>query len=220
MTYEDIEAWLNSPEHEWDEGISLLSSYCSNKTLVKSITSRGYCPNRMNDLVYQLSKIATIQPSSKGTHETSKNNHCKKPAIVHIVGEQKSDPILEELISKKNTIFKEYVALFHRLDFMAKAQRAEMALRCLDMWDEISELWSRIDYYNKYKFLRHEPVDVQEQPPDKVEMIRQRDNLRTYISKYRKKIDKYPQSRNLESWQQKLDEFLKEISILDRKLLS
>jgi hypothetical protein len=215
MKHEDIASWLDSDDRDWDRGLALFSAFGTNKNMLRVLAARGRSQKTLNDLSYELSKIAGHRTVLR-VAEASSISRPVKHAMTE-TGEQ-PDPILEDLNSRKNSIFKEYVLLFHQLEFVSKTQRGFHALRILSMWDEIRSLWDQIDYYVKFKVLPPKPGKNPQEETDQVAGMRRLLTLRTYITRYEKKILSCTTEKARMKWQHKLDEYQVEKMDLERKL--
>jgi hypothetical protein len=110
------------------------------------------------------------------------------------------------------------VLLFHQLEFISKTQRGFHALRILSMWDEIRDLWNQIDYYVKFRVLPPKHLKNPKEETEQVDRMRRLLTLRTYITRYEKKIQSCTTEKARQNWQQKLDEYQVEKMDIERKL--
>jgi len=219
---ENITAWLDSQEKDFEQGLALLAAFSPRNNQVRVLKARGSSAKSLKTLAYELGKISKSRSRGSLGRSTSK----QKPASIARKSEKPSgvnpedktdDPVLDDLMQKKNKIFKDYVAIFHQLEFMKKPQRMLAALHSLRMWDEIRDLWKQIDYYKLYRQIL--PVKGKKKDAgDQVSLMRRLLTLRTYITRYERKLASVMTGKSRDKWQRKLDEFNLEKVDLERKL--
>lgn len=216
---EHITAWLDSPEKDFEQGLTLLASFSPRNNQVRVLKARGSSVKSLKTLSYELGKIERSKSQgSTGRPVSLKKieNPARKPAGENLE-KQSDDSVLNDLVGRKNKIFKDYVAIFHQLEFMKKPQRMLAALHSLKMWDEIRDLWKQIDYYKLYRQVM--PVkNNNKKAGDQVSMVRRMMTIRTYITRYEKKLASVTTEKARDKWQRKLDEFNLEKQDLERKL--
>jgi hypothetical protein len=116
---------------------------------------------------------------------------------------EKAEPLPDELKpleQRKSEIWRESQALKVELNFCDnKERRCELAHKILNNFDEINEIWAKINNWHKTKTLPTPPPDpevISETNP--VKLIKIRNNLRANISKVRNKPDKIEKFRLLQ----------------------
>jgi len=219
LNTENITAWLDSQEKDFEQGLALLAAFSPTTNLVRVLKARGSSVKSLKTLSYELGKIERSKPQERTVRTVSlkqTENSTRKPVRENLE-KQPDDPVLNDLVQKKNKIFKDYVAIFHQLEYMKKPQRMLAALHSLRMWDEIRDLWKQIDYYNLYRQIM--PVKRNEKTAnDQVSMVRRMMTIRTYLTRYEKKLATITTEKARDKWQRKLDEFNLEKQELERKL--
>ncbi|HNS47886.1 MAG TPA: hypothetical protein PKH94_11655 [Bacteroidales bacterium] len=219
LNTENITAWLDSQEKDFEQGLALLAAFSPTTNLVRVLKARGSSVKSLKTLSYELGKIERSKPQERTVRTVSlkqTENSTRKPVRENLE-KQPDDPVLNDLVQKKNKIFKDYVAIFHQLEYMKKPQRMLAALHSLRMWDEIRDLWKQIDYYNLYRQIM--PVKRNEKTAnDQVSMVRRMMTIRTYLTRYEKKLATITTEKARDKWQRKLDEFNLEKQDLERKL--
>jgi len=207
----EIHRWLENKEKTIDSGLYLLDKYGRNKTHIQNLKRQKGNQRILNTLIYELDKIAnpafrsrklkTVKTASsaKEKKQTAKKEEPKtsrpdpnpEPIPKDVPG------ILEPFYEKKKKLYVEVRNIQSKLCYNNKQdERKQMAGNILEIWDEINECWRNIDYYHKFKKLP-EAGEVTPEPKikaditDKAELKERLRTIRTYISKAKKKPEKY-----------------------------
>ena len=217
----DLKGWLDSQEKDWNTGLDLLSLHSKNPTLIRSFRVRGFSAGRLEALIYELSKLSGVPaPSTRKPQKKIKQPPSPAaPPLRKITSKKGDHPELDDLHHRKNGYFKHYVALFHQIEFMSTAQRALNALRILDLWDKIEDLWSKINFFDKFGHLPVDPPDRKNSTPqDQAELLRRQMTLRTYVSKYTRKLKTATTGKTRHKYQELLNQYRLELTDIERKL--
>lgn len=209
---EEIVKWVSSGK-PYDKGQDIYSRYGSNPHLNRRFM-RG--PNDYNTekLYLELMKIFNRQPNTQPVKKMSQRKvvslQVKKaplPKAVNIPTQEfirhtiskfekmdvsKLSPELQAEFIRKGTLFREMAKLSRELDEMkSDADRFEAAKKIIDSSDEIARIWHKCDEYLKGNVSK---VIEDKCPEDMTleELIKHRNNCRSYITKYQDNPKKGP----------------------------
>jgi hypothetical protein len=120
-------------------------------------------------------------------------------------------------------LHKERNAHHYRLDILEDiVERKNSIDIILDNSDKIDVLWHRLDYWGKYKIIlpEEDPIEVKETKKytDPFEMIKRRNNLRSSITKGRKRLTVLKDNEKIATLQQKIAHWEIEKADLELKI--
>lgn len=199
MAIVDIQIWL-SGKHDYSTGLQLINRYSNNRVL-KMMLDRGETSFNREKMIEELTALnrseeanynnrpqpeerkilgdaewlrapAEVREWKKRATELFKENGRKHARLCHLVSEAKR--VHGNDINAINNYLKEHHA-------------GSIANEILDMDDEIASLFEKIDYWREFGNLPKEQNTVTIDETDKAELIRQRNNLRSNLSKARRK---------------------------------
>lgn len=205
---DSIKQWLNDGQPYY-VGVALLATYGSNKGLVEMF-DQGPSPYRITQLEKHLRAIDApliITPEDAPIIITVEKKELPETQV------HAADPFKDIWQPK----YAEMQSLCHRLEDIATAEeRGVAAFRILELEQECIRLWAKRDYF----FATGLKVDAEDEQAisvtDKYALMQRLHNLRTYISRTKKKYKATPSS-DLES---KLTTYLTEEAIIITKINS
>lgn len=212
-----IEQWLNGPR-DYMAGVALYLTYGNNMNL-KRVFSHGPSDYNVEKLAYELEHIKHLGEATEK----------KKPVHVPQLPPQEYVPPVEPAPDRSQYVIQEKPELYHQLhrewrQFYKQAShlhqtqlgmdqhkndRGKAARQIIELFEnEISPRWEMLDYFEEHG---HFPEVTKPEPIQYVtaaDMLKRRNNLRTYITKYQDNPKKITQ---LAAWR-------KEIEYLNEKL--
>lgn len=207
----EIEIWLHG-NRDYNKGVQLYQKYGRNFNLMR-VFLRGEDEYNREKLLYELDIIkhqADQLPISIGKQvnivEAASNAAAKMPEY------DRTKLIVEEKPDKYNELHKRWRAAFklashlHQTKLVMdihKNERAAATAKIMELFEnEISPCWDMIDYFDKNG---HFPENLKEKKEysTPAEMLKRRNNLRTYITKFKDDVKKMAQ---VEAWTMELKE--------------
>jgi hypothetical protein len=217
-----ISDWLLSPNQDYEAGIALLSACSAKRHLIRVLTLKGKTPRTMFQLRHELSRnFKTCKPtvaSKPGKPQNpppkTQNPPRKTPKFLQVPGEPTGDAYLDDLISRKNKFHQAAIALKHQALFLAQPHRGQAASDVMKLIAKRDLLWRQIDYYQKFKI---KPPDVlSSTDPALLDLKKRRDNLRSSVSKLKKKIADVTKAKSKGRYEADLAAKILEINELDK----
>jgi len=217
-----ISDWLLSPNQDYEAGIALLSASSTKRHLVRVLTLKGKTPRTMFQLRHELSRIfKTGKPTAAGKPRKPVNPTRKTPnpprktqKFIQVPGEHTGDPYLDDLISQKNKYHQAAIALKHQAIYLAQPHRGKAACDVMKLITKRDLLWRQIDYYQKFRI---KPPDVlSSTDPALLDLKKRRDNLRSSVSKLKKKISDVSKAKSKDRYEADLAAKTLEINELDK----
>jgi len=213
----EIISWLNS-QQDFPSGLILYDRFCKNSNLGRILRIGGATGKNRLTLAYELGKIIRHGVS----HQTLKPSEPQKQFPVK---EEKpvQDPAIqfEDIRKEQKMIYKILDNLHAVLPFREKNERARIAFEILDLDDRLKDIAVRIDHYEKTGIILPE----QEMKPEKnlsekdsTALIKRQYSLRTYLTRYKKLLEESESLKDRDRYQKKLDEYLREMESINKKL--
>ena len=216
----EIIAWLDS-EQDYPSGLLIYDRYCKNPNLGRILKVGGATGKNRLTLIYELGKIAKHVAVSVDTPTINKPQE-KQEITIAIPQVPHQTTGIENLRSEQKMCYKMLDNLHAILPYRKIQERKDIAFQILELDDRLMEITKRIKHYEKHGVIPPAPVTNE---PKKVselsdsELIQRQNNVRTYITRY-KRLAEDPKelkslSRNrkkLEKYQQELDEITERLS--------
>lgn len=212
----EIFTWLNSGQ-DYSSGILLYDKYCRNQKLGRILRIGGTTAKNLRTLTYELGKI--IQ-----------HGQVPEPSESQPAGDTQSSPIqpvnlpetiLEDIRKEQKMIYKMLDNLHAVLPFRGKNDRARIAFEILDLDDRLKEIAVRIDHYETTGLILTESEKKPEKnlsEKDSSALIKRQYSVRTYLTRYKKLIEESTSLKDRDRYQKKLDEYLREMESINKKL--
>lgn len=176
-------------------------------------------------IVKNINRTKSVQKElSKNTDIPSSKNHTPRYSELQVPGYNFNE-LPEQLKYEwqlRIKYFKEAESHHYRLDSLqTEAERKAAVDVILQNFDKIDELWSRLDYWGKHGIVLPD-VDKKESKAqeitDPLEMIKRRNNLRSNITKGRKKLSVLKDTQKIAELNQKIAHWEIEKDDLDNKI--
>lgn len=221
-----ITGWLDYELRDYAEGVYLFNLSSKNRNL-KHCFSKPENTYRMEKLIYELEKIRKSQPDQV--------KRFSAPPLAYITTPKKDPPKTKEnvdrpvqstnsnqnttltsIIHLRNKSFQKRNALRNRLIYIeTDEKRLEAVMQIFHYQSIIKDCWYKIDHHSEHGTLPHGTLLGE----DLINALKKKkDNLRTYISKYRKKIKGASDEKLIEKWTKKLNEYESEREQINLKL--
>jgi len=214
----EILSWLSS-QQDYTSGLLLYDRYGKNSKLGRLLRIGGASGKNRLTLAYELGKIIN--------HHVS--NYAIKPSEPQKLHQKKEEEkpvqipaiLIEDIRKEQKMIYKMLDNLHAVLSFREKSERARIAFEILDLDDRLKDIAVRIHHYEKTGMILHEPEmkpknDLSEK--DSAALIKRQYSVRTYLTRYKKLLEESKSLKDRERYQKKLDEYLQEMSAINKKL--
>ncbi|MCO6501351.1 MAG: hypothetical protein J5I47_13380 [Vicingus serpentipes] len=170
--------------------------------------------------------VQTKQSENRNNLSKKQNNdpvqRFSEPQVQGYVYEDLPDQLKYET-QYRIRLFKEANAHHYRLDSLEDPIQIKASCKIiLENFDKIQELWERLDYYLKYKIVLPETEkktnvkDISKLDP--FELIKKRNNLRSNLTKNRKKLITLKETNKINLINQKIAHWEIELSAIDEKI--
>lgn len=225
---EEINSWLNSG-CDYMTGAAIYERFGCSGSQKRLFWMGGPTPRNVECLKYELSKmlsdavpVKSNMPIHRPPVEVKIVVKTPGPAPV-ITGRRSNTPEVDELSSHVISLMKVRDQLHATLEYVPDKQRGKDAKMILDISDEITEIYERLDHFNKHGVLPGKVTKVvrkQVSEMDTPELMKLQQNLRTYVSRYKKLMDNAKTSQKKSEHERRLNTFQLELDEVDRKLRS
>jgi hypothetical protein len=239
---EQIDKWIADGK-PYNDGVAIYAKYGFSLVL-KNLFAKG--PNNYNtdkldaELLKLLAKHQhlSVKPKvkkavrtksvqkdlSKNDNTTTPQKHTPRYSQLQVPGYNFNE-LPEQLKYEwqlRIKLFKEAESHHYRLDTLqTEAERKKSVDIILQNFDKIDELWDRLDYWGKHGIVLPEvdPKTAKKtEITDPLQMAKRRNNLRSYITKGRKKITLLKDNQKISELNQKIAHWEIEKDDLDRKI--
>ncbi len=211
----EIFSWLNS-DQDYPSGLSLYDRYGRNSNLGRILRIGGATGKNRLTLAYELGKVIgpLISTHSVTSEESRKPDEQKLPVMIPALQ-------IDDLRHQQKMIYKMLDNLHAVLEFRPTEERKEIAFRILDLDDQLKELAGQMAHYEK-----HGVIPVKQVPETKrkiselndAELILWQRNLRTYVTRYKRLVEKSKTPETLFRNQQLLDQYQDELAEINQRL--
>ena len=211
----EICTWLSSGQ-DYYSGLILYDKYCRNQKLGRILRIGGATAKNIRTLTYELGKI--VRDHSPIPFESQPAGDLEVSSIQPVI---LPETILEDIRKERKMIYKMLDNLHAVLPFREKKERARIAFEILDLDDRLKEIADRIDHYEKTGLILQEPVkksDEKLSEKDPSALIRRQYSLRTYLTRYKKLLEESTSLKDRDRYQKKLDEYQREMELINKKL--
>lgn len=213
----NIQAWLHASQPSHSEGLQLLESHGGRPVLIRLLRKETtYNRKRLRRELGQLAEkqSSTSPPSpARGPKEIPDYRKPVKPEKYSIGSTERFPERLQPAITRLRELYNIINHLHPLLDqlWMTDRKECHQSVQALiKAWDELEEIYRLLNYYDengevlpsrytgKMNYISH----------DRSELLKRRNNLRTYISRYKSKP----------SQADKLREYKEELSLINKAL--
>lgn len=207
-----IEAWLQGAR-EYNDGLMLYHKYGNNFNL-KRVFDKG--PNEYNQekLLSELEAIKHVGEQVVNTVVVIGVPSPSEPVNVPAQNDtyDRSKLLVPEKPEKYHQLHNRWKAAYREASHlhqtklgmdMHKNDRAKAVFRIMEIFEkEITPIWDMLDFFEENG---HWPENLNEpkEYTTPAEMLKRRNNLRTYITKFKGDANKMPQ---VEAWQKEMEE--------------
>jgi len=211
----EILTWLNSGQ-DYSSGLLLYDKYCRNQKLSRILRVGGATAKNIRTLTYELGKI--VRDQSPITSETQPAGDLESSPIQPV---NLPETILEDIRKEQKMIYKVLDNLHAVLPFREKKERSRIAFEILDLDDRLKGIAVRIEHYETTGLILPEPEKKPEKnlsERDSSALIKRQYSVRTYLTRYKKLIEESTSLKDRDRYQKKLDEYLQEMELINKKL--
>lgn len=213
LIQETIQNWIADDSRDYEMGVYLFGKVSKNQSLKKHF-SRPSTELRMEKLVYELNKLCKSSFATTRVHispivsvvEMSEDPEPKESTpetdLDLVPGECTN---VKEITRLKNQAFQMRNALRSKLSLMStKEERYEAVLKIMQYQVILKDCWHSLDYHKEHGRL---PSGKLLGESKKKALQKRNANLRTYISKYKKKLETAKDPSKIEEWKNQLADF-------------
>lgn len=143
---------------------------------------------------------------------------AEQQTIVSSYPESLSDEIEHsKLFMDERTAIKERMRVLYEQGITSGDQLKDCVFRILRIGDQLSDIYGRKDFFHQYGYMPDQPED--EAPMSETELVKRLLTVRTYVTKYKKRVDQAPSdSPDRKKLADKLAEFTSEAHHLQRQI--
>ena len=215
----EIHKWVNS-DQDYFTGVQIYDRYGRNPNLARILRRGGATVKNRLTLSYELGKIAKQIAVSDSTPA------LVKPQVKQEI--QKAElPVPSEVItidklrSEQKMCYKMLDNLHAILPYKEKPERMNIAFQILELDDRLKEITIRIEHFDKHGVIPAQPV--KDEPKtlsdlNTAELIKRQMTVRTYITRYKIKLEKSKSLKKRTRYQQLLDKYQLEMDDINKKL--
>ena len=215
----ELHMWVNS-DQDYFSGVQIYERYGRNPNLARILRRGGATVKNRLTLSYELGKIAKQIAVSDNTPA------LVKPQVKQEI--QKAElPVPSEVItidklrSEQKMCYKMLDNLHAILPIKEKPERMNIAFQILELDDRLKEITIRIDHFDKHGVIPAQPV--KDEPKNlsdlnTAELIKRQMTVRTYITRYKIKLEKSKSLKKRTRYQELLDKYQLEMDDINKKL--
>ena len=210
---EEIEAWLNSEEKDFDAGFELFARFSHNRALALQLARK----RRLSKLEYELQKIVSrgfiresrvwpvnsvTKAADRNKEHTESENQLEETGKKLLVIDEKInyDELPEDMkkrYDENRETYKLMRAVHEKMKLATKDQeRAELRAQLVTMDEKIFENWKTLDFWAAWGRLGNDlEKDTEEPPepecetiPEPAELAKDLNACRSYLSRNVKKV--------------------------------
>jgi len=215
----ELHMWVNS-DQDYFSGVQIYERYGRNPNLARLLRRGGATVKNRLTLSYELGKIAKQIAVSDNTPA------LVKPPVKQEI--QKAElPVPSEVItidklrSEQKMCYKMLDNLHAILPYKEKPERMNIAFQILELDDRLKEITIRIEHFDKHGVIPAQPV--KDEPKtlsdlNTAELIKRQMTVRTYITRYKIKLEKSKSLKKRTRYQELLDKYQLEMEDINKKL--
>ena len=211
--------WVNS-DQDYFSGVQIYDRYGRNPNLARLLRRGGATVKNRLTLSYELGKIAKQIAVSENIPA------LKKPPVKQEIQKTVS-PVPPEVISidklrsEQKMCYKMLDNLHAILPYKEKTERMNIAFQILELDDRLKEITIRIEHFDKHGVIPAQPV--KDEPKtlsdlNTAELIKRQMTVRTYITRYKIKLEKSKSLKKRTRYQELLDKYQLEMDDINKKL--
>jgi len=231
--FEEINAWLNGGK-EYNAGVTLYEKFGASASQKRILRLGGPTKKNVDIVEYELRRIIKGQRPCPVRPVIWKNN---TPApvknIIPVTARPKPQDAgqktsrrpntveVDKLNERKITLLKIRDNLHATLAMVGMETRRGNAFEILRISDEIDEIYTRLDHYEKHGALPvifEKPVQKAITEMDKSTLFKRQMTLRTYVSRYERLILQTKKLETLEKKREKLNKYKLELQNVEECL--
>ena len=207
-------------DQDYIAGLALFERYTHNTKIGRMLRIGGATVKNRLTLSYELGKIAKQIAVSDSTPA------LVKPQVKQEI--QKAElPVPSEVItidklrSEQKMCYKMLDNLHAILQYKEKPERMNIAFQILELDDRLKEITIRIEHFDKHGMIPAQPVkDEVKNLSDlnTAELIKRQMTVRTYITRYKIKLEKSKSLKKRSRYQELLDKYQLEMDDINKKL--
>jgi hypothetical protein len=217
--FHEIQLWFQSNQ-DYPSGIILFDRFCRNPNLARILRVGGATGKNRKTLAYELQKIVRISNTENQQIASESNKKVTGSVPENLVPPLPS--AIGELRSKQKLTYKLLDNLHAVLPFRSKEERKTIAFQILDLDDQLSEINSQINHYEKRGVIPVQEAQESEKPVSamsEAELIRRQNLVRTYVSRYKRLSVESASLKDRDHYARLLEKYTRELGEIDKHLL-
>ena len=215
----EIHKWVNS-DQDYFSGVLIYDRYGRNPNLARLLRRGGATVKNRLTLSYELGKIAKQIAVSENIPA------LKKPPVKQEIQKTVS-PVPPEVISidklrsEQKMCYKMLDNLHAILPYKEKTERMNIAFQILELDDRLKEITIRIEHFDKHGVIPAQPdKDAHKSLSelDTASLIKRQMSVRTYITRYKTKLEKSKSLKKRSRYQELLDKYQLEMDDINKRI--
>jgi len=211
--------WVNS-DQDYFTGVLIYDRYGRNPNLARLLRRGGATVKNRLTLSYELGKIAKHIAVSENIPA------LKKPPVKQEIQKTVS-PVPPEIItidklrSEQKMCYKMLDNLHAILPYKEKPERMNIAFQILELDDRLKEITIRIEHFDKHGVIPAQPVKEEHKSLsdlDTARLIKRQMTVRTYITRYKTKLEKSKSLKKRSRYQELLDKYQLEMDDINKRM--
>jgi len=215
----EIHKWVNS-DQDYFSGVQIYDRYGRNPNLARILRRGGATVKNRLTLSYELGKIAkqiAVSENVPAMKKPPEKQEIKKAEQ----SETSEVPTIEILRSEQKMCYKMLDNLHAILPYKEKTERMNIAFQILELDDRLKEITIRIEHFDKHGVIPVQPV--KDEPKtlsdlNTAELIKRQMTVRTYITRYKTKLEKSKSLKKRSRYQELLDKYQLEMDDINKRM--
>ena len=222
---EEILTWLKG-SLDYETGVVLYEKYGTSFSLKRLHRMNGNTKSTMLSITYELSGLVKNAPPPRRVnipiHSPAPVPVRPQPKITPVKeGRRPNTPEVDALKEEVIGLLKIRDQLHATLEHVKKTQRAKDAKMIQVISEDIARIYDRLDHYEKHGVLPGKAIPAGAKKViemTEVELIKRQDNLRTYLSRYKRKLKSVKTPAKRQEYRQLLDKYQLELNDVEKRL--
>lgn len=232
---DDIKAWLNNRVKDYDAGVRLYVKHGRDKSLIALFTQEEetlFKTIRLHQALMELLQPPplVVEADVINDYEPELKPVCQPvPFTIAHKGWPNpiNDPVLQALFDQWRPLYAALMSAQHRVYEVAlqaengntakEMEACQLAHQIIDLDNQLDDIYARRNHFLQHGHLPELFVE-KEVVGDPVRWATERQNAMRYIREYRTKIKKDPTNKLVPKWEQKIQDWQKEVERYNRLL--
>ena len=246
MANADIQSWVKG-DQDFYTGLTLYLKYGKSSTLKRLLSKKGETNYNSEKLLYELGKLADLDvaisikkqaPRVKKTVQAIPVQPAMDPPVPaaaptlppvfsdielpEVDFSKLPDQLKHETMQRVKLYKQTWILQFRLNEQQTDEKRLALAKEIITNMDEVNRLWERIDHYLEHGVIPAQKPEAKPKslPTDPVSLVKRQMNLRTYISRGRKRLQVLVNAVKRNKLEDDINKWDLELAEIDKKLNS